>query len=161
MVGHTGSMLGKASADSVPFRQGTSPEDRLEREGPDSGDISHGHRLLTAGTGCSWGRAGTGLQEHRPRAGVWLPRAQGSAAVRGPSRGRTGKNLQGSAQIHPAPIHVPSPVLLLASYSLLSAPGAPPSLQPSPPMQPDRNLPVRWGKRSDDIDEHPKLQRGL
>lgn len=139
-------MLGKASADSLPLRQGTSPEDGLEREGPGSGDISPGHRLLTAGMGRGRGRAGTGLLEHGPRAGVWLPRAQGSAAVRGPNGGRTGKNLQDSAQIHPAPTPVPSPVLLLASYSLLSAPGTPPSLQPSPPMQPDRNLPVRWGK---------------
>lgn len=80
-----------------------------------------------------------------------------------PSGGRVGA---GQARFCPdspslPPPPVPSPVLLWASYSVSSQPRAPLSLQPSPPLQPDGNLPVRWGKRSDDTDEHPKLQCGL
>ena len=75
---------------------------------------------------------------------------------------KKGQDRQDSARTHAASPHphpqpcAPAGILLC----LLSAPG-PPSLQPSPPLQPDGNLPVRWGKRSDDTDEHPKLQCGL
>lgn len=62
---------------------------------------------------------------------VWLPRAQGSAAIRGTRRGRTGKILPGLTQPPPTPI--PSPVLPLASYSVSSQPQAPPHSSPLHP----------------------------
>lgn len=64
------------------------------------------------------------MLEHGPRAGVWLPRAQGSAAIRGTSRGRTGKILPGFTQPPPTP---PSPALCSCGHPTLSP------LSPGPP----------------------------
>lgn len=76
---------------------------------------------------------------------------------------KKGQDRQDSARIHVASPHPLSPALCSCWHPTLSSLSPRPtlSLQPSPPLQPDGNLPVRWGKRSDDTDEHPKLQCGL
>lgn len=112
-----------------------------------------------------------GPLKHGPRAGSWAPSSQGSTA----SSPIGGWGRAGQARVwkttlrftlplpspEPRGLHL-SPATGIPQQSL-PQPQGPVHLSCQPPLPPqsDGNLPVCWGERSDDIDEHSELQRGF